>query len=71
MEELMRALLRGAEANGAAGGPSDDEQQDGRSSGPAGGPRLVRLLAHGNQLEAGEDEEGQLHFPRQAGSCDC
>lgn len=78
MEELMPALLRGAEPQSTAGSSSDeDERREGRSRGAARGPRLVRLLAHGNQLEAGEDEEGQLHFPRQAGrgpplaSCKC
>lgn len=74
----MPALLRGAEPQSTAGSSSDeDERREGRSRGAARGPRLVRLLAHGNQLEAGEDEEGQLHFPRQAGrgpplaSCKC
>ena len=64
MEELMPALLRGAEGHGTAGNGSDTE---GRHSGQlARGPCLVRLLAHGNQLEAGGDEDGRLCFPRQA-----
>lgn len=67
MEQLMPALLRGAEGHGTAGIASDTEEQQERQSGQlARGPRLVRLLAHGNQLEAGEDEDGRLCFPRQA-----
>ncbi|PRW57193.1 Ras-related RAB1BV [Chlorella sorokiniana] len=70
MEELMPALLRGAEQHGAAGSGSDGEEgQEGaaRGGGLARGPRLLRLLAHGNQLEAGEDDDGQLRFPRSLG----
>ncbi|KAL4853343.1 hypothetical protein ACK3TF_005688 [Chlorella vulgaris] len=66
MDTLPGALLTAEDrvAGGSSGGAVAVAAEGGQAL--SGGPRLLRLLAHGNQLEAGEDElaqEGDQHGP--------
>ncbi|KAI3437894.1 hypothetical protein D9Q98_000339 [Chlorella vulgaris] len=69
MDTLPGALLTAEDrvaggSSGGTGGAVAVAAEGGQAL--SGGPRLLRLLAHGNQLEAGEDElaqEGDQHGP--------
>lgn len=67
MEELPAALLGHTRADAAAAGGSGSEEEEaqGGRSGARQGPCLLRLLAHGNQLEAAAEQHEPLALPWQ------
>lgn len=69
LEELPPVLAQDPadEAATRGGGGSGSEEEEDGAGRAAAGPRLLRLLAHGNQLEAGgepDEEQAHLVFPR-------
>ena len=60
LEELPAALPGGGEADAAAALDGGSPGSGGGGGGGGGQRGLLRLLAHGNQLEGGGDGEEQL-----------